>query len=127
MFLKNATCTVDGTDVSDAVDNVKITPSTTTAVWEPISGKNKAESTTVWSCTFNLEQDFKAGSLWMKLFSGTAEMTLIFKPRGTEVGGATITVKVMPAPAEAGGGKGTLSAAATLGVNGVPTITAATV
>jgi hypothetical protein len=127
LFLKNATCTVDGTDISDAVDNVKFTPAVTTATWNPISGKPKQESNEVWSCTFNLEQDFKAGSLWMKLFSGTAEMTVVFKPRGAEVGGASITAKVMPAPAEIGGGIGVLSAVANLAVNGRPTITAATV
>lgn len=127
MFLKNATCTVDGTDISDAVDNVKFTPAVTTATWNPISGKAKQESSEVWTCTFNLEQDFKAGSLWMKLFSGTSEMTVVFKPRGAETGGASITAKVMPAPAEIGGGTGVLSAAATLAVNGRPTITAATV
>jgi hypothetical protein len=125
LFIKNAICTVDGTDVSDAVDNVKVDPQTTTNTWEPISGNTKSESITKWTCTFNLEQDFKAGSLWMKLFSGTAEMTLVFKPRGAEVGGAVITVKVMPSPAGLGGGQGTASATATLGVNGTPAITPA--
>jgi len=127
MFLKNATLTIDGADHSDAVDNVTFTPNVTTATWEPISGKPKSESTESWTATFNLEQDFKTGSLWMKLFSGTAEMTGVFKPRGAEVGGATITAKIMPAPAAIGGGVGVLSAAATLAVNGRPTITAATV
>jgi hypothetical protein len=127
MFLKNATCTVDGTAVSDSVANVKFTPAVTTATYVPISGVVKQETTEVWSCTFDLEQDFKAGSLWMKLYTGTAEMTVVFKPRGVEVGGATITAKVMPAPAEMGGGIGTLSATATLPVNGKPVITAATV
>lgn len=126
MFLKNATCTVDGTAVSDEVDNVKFTPKVTTATWMPISGVAKQESTEVWECSFNLEQNFKAGSLWMKLYSGTAEMTVVFKPRGAEVGGASITAKVMPAPAEMGGGIGSLTATATLAVNGKPTITAAT-
>lgn len=127
MFLKNATLTIDGADHSDAVDNVKFTPNVTSATWLPISGKAKSESVETWTATFNLEQDFKTGSLWMKLFSGTAEMTGIFKPRGTETGGATITAKFMPAPAEIGGGVGVLSAVATLAVNGRPTITAATV
>jgi hypothetical protein len=118
---------VDGTAVSDSVANVKFTPAITTATYMPISGVAKQESTEIWSCTFDLEQDFKAGSLWMKLYTGTAEMTVVFKPRGVEVGGATITAKVMPAPAEMGGGIGTLSATATLPVNGKPVITAATV
>lgn len=127
MFLKNATCTVDGTSVADSVANVKFTPAVNTATYLPISGVAKSESVETWTCTFDLEQDFKAGSLWMKLYSGTAEMTVVFKPRGAEVGGATITAKVMPAPAEMGGGIGVLSATATLAVNGKPTITAATV
>lgn len=127
MFLKNATLTIDGADASDEVDNVEFAPAVTTATWLPISGKTKQESSEVWSATFNLEQSFKAGSLWMKLYSGTAEMTAVFKPRGVEVGGATITAKIMPAPAKIGGGIGVLSATATLAVNGRPTITAATV
>lgn len=126
MFLKNATLTIDGADHSDAVDNVEFTPNVTTAEWKPISGNTKSESTESWTGTFNLEQDFKAGSLWMKLYTGTEEMTAVFKPRGAEAGGATITANIMPAPAKIGGGVGILSAAATLAVNGRPTITPAT-
>ena len=127
MFLKNATLTIDGDDHSGAVDNVKFTPNVTTAVWEPINGQTKSESKETWTCTFNLEQDFKADSLWMKLYTGTDEMVAVFKPRGAEVGGAVITANIMPAPAEAGGGVGVLSASASLGVNGKPVITPATV
>ena len=126
MFLKNATLTIDGDDHSDDVDNVKFTPSVTTATWEPISGKSVSESTEKWGCTFNLAQDFKEDSLYMKLYNGTDEMTAVFKPRGVEVGGAVITAKIMPAPAELGGGVGVLSAAASLAVNGKPAITPAT-
>lgn len=126
MFLKNATCTVDGTDVSDDVDNVKFTPNVTTATWNPISGKSKSESTETWTAAFNLAQNYKADSLYMRLYEDKEEMTLVFKPRGAEAGGAVITAKVMPAPAEIGGGVGVLSAAATLAVNGKPAITPAT-
>ena len=54
-------------------------------------------------------------------------MPVVFKPRGAEVGGATITANIMPAPAAAGGGTGVLSASAVLAVNGRPVITPATV
>jgi hypothetical protein len=126
MFLKNAIATVDGADHSDDVDNVTFTPAVTTATWNPISGNSKSESTETWTATFNLAQDFSANSLYMKLFNGTDEMEIIFKPRGAEVGGAVITAQIMPAPAVIGGGVGVLSAAATLAVNGRPVITPAT-
>ena len=127
MFLKNATATWDGADHSDDVDNVTFTPNVTTATFNPISGNSKSESTETWTLTFNLAQDFKEDSLYMKLYAGGGPKEVVFKPRGAEVGGAIITATVNPAPAVIGGGVGALTATATLAVNGRPDITPATV
>jgi hypothetical protein len=127
LFLKNATLTIDGDDHSGEVDNVKFTPNVSAATWKPINGVAKSESTEDWTCTFNLEQDFKVDSLYMKLYDGTAPVVAVFKPRGVEAGGAVITATIVPAPAEMGGGVGVLSASASLAVNGKPVITPATV
>jgi hypothetical protein len=125
MFLKNATLTWDAADHSDDVDNVTFTPAVTTATFTPISGNSQSESTEAWTVSFNLAQDFTANSLYMKLYAGGGPKEVIFKPRGAEVGGATITATVVPAPALIGGGVGVLTATASLAVNGRPVITPA--
>lgn len=125
LFLKNATLTIDGADSSDDVDNVTFTPTTATSSFLPISGNAQQEQgATTWVAAFNVAQNYEADSLFMRLLNDTDEMTATFKPRGTAPG-PTITAKLMPAPAQIGGGIGALTAAASLAVNGRPEVTPA--
>lgn len=123
LFLKNATLTIDGKDSSDDVDNVLFTPTTATSSFMPISGNAQQEQgATTWVATFNIAQNYEAGSLFMRLLEDSEEMAAEFKPRGAATG-PTIKARLMPAPAAIGGGIGALTASATLAVNGKPEVT----
>lgn len=125
LFLKNATITIEGQDASEDVDNVEFTPTTGGATFTPISGKTQSDSgATSWVCTMNIAQNYTAGSLFMLMFAAGAPLDVVLKPRGTAVGGPTITAEIVPVPAKIGGTSGALTASVTCQVNGKPAITA---
>lgn len=129
IFLRNATVTIDGADRSDDVENFTLTPSTEDYTFTPVSGNiARAVGATSWTCSFNYTQDYSsADTITMKSISSVGQsVSAVFKPKGTAVGGPTISATIILKPGVVGGGQGLLLATAEWPVVGQPNITTGT-
>lgn len=121
-FIKNAKIKIDGVAYEDEVENVTITPATSTQSFNPISGKAISDSqVTGWTCAFTYGVDVDSQtSLARAIHSKSAGATtpkndveVIFEPTNNTTGSAIKVTLPSLMPGAMGGAAGVHKATST--------------
>ena len=121
-FIKNAKIKIDGVAYDDEVENVTITPTTSTQSFTPISGKSISDSqVTGWNCAFTYGVDVdNQTSLARAIHSKSAGATVpesdievIFEPTNNASGSAIKVTLPSLMPGSMGGAAGVHKATST--------------
>lgn len=109
----------------DALDIAQLNLSSDDFQWVPVSGNVQNQTGAIkWEAQLNLGQDTKTGGLmqWLVANHGVAG-TMEYFPKGGSTTPKVSANVIIKAPAQIGGGVGVATTAATLKIDGQPTIT----